>query len=476
MGCSASREGWSSRAYLPAELLEYVAAAKERLAKGEAVIPCEYSGKLHSNWTGQSRGFCSMDAMRQYHGQRIQEIRDVNGDILRHWQDLDADFTLQHCSLAGAALPPYRKLRPRISDGMAKQTATYQKALWSLPEAELKRIRTFEGLWPLATAEELKAATLQPEEATTMRLTYAAGAARLELLYAFTFGLARSMGVAPNRVQWSVKRPLRMWRKTIESFPDEFAKNDFRHCTDVYRTSITVSSLAQVEQATQTLENLGRDAYSPAAVLQQLGLGGCRAHFVVERIKNRFVNPCVGGYMDLIVNLRINGYVTELQVQLEKLAELQGDRGRAAYKWFRPFRRDPNEWSSGRADGQQGDGNGTAYCPLFGGRYKGEFENGKRHGRGTFYHANGDRYEGEFVDGKKHGVGTYFYASGDRYRGGFVEDRMDGQGTYCCANGERFEGEYVEGKRHGAGIYYYKNGTCLEGDWWRNKHVQVVSV
>ena len=38
---------------------------------------------------------------------------------------------------------------------------------------------------------------------------------------------------------------------------------------------------------------------------------------------------------------------------------------------------------------------------------EGEYCEGKRHGRGTWFSANGSRYEGEFCEGKQHGRGTY---------------------------------------------------------------------
>ena len=43
-----------------------------------------------------------------------------------------------------------------------------------------------------------------------------------------------------------------------------------------------------------------------------------------------------------------------------------------------------------------------------GGRFVGEFRNGKRNGQGTFTFANGDRYVGEFRDDKRNGQGSLF--------------------------------------------------------------------
>ena len=43
--------------------------------------------------------------------------------------------------------------------------------------------------------------------------------------------------------------------------------------------------------------------------------------------------------------------------------------------------------------------------------FKGFYENGKRHGEGTFHYANGDSYSGWWKYGVKCGEGTYTYAS-----------------------------------------------------------------
>lgn len=40
-------------------------------------------------------------------------------------------------------------------------------------------------------------------------------------------------------------------------------------------------------------------------------------------------------------------------------------------------------------------------------RYEGEFRNGKAHGNGVEYLANGDKYTGQFEKDLKHGAGIY---------------------------------------------------------------------
>ena len=49
--------------------------------------------------------------------------------------------------------------------------------------------------------------------------------------------------------------------------------------------------------------------------------------------------------------------------------------------------------------------------------YKGQVENGKPNGQGTYTYSNGDKYVGEFKDGKENGQGTYTWSNGEKYVG-----------------------------------------------------------
>lgn len=100
-----------------------------------------------------------------------------------------------------------------------------------------------------------------------------------------------------------------------------------------------------------------------------------------------------------------------------------------------------------------------------GGRYLGEFREGKRHGRGLDLFPNGDRYEGEYRDGNRHGTGTYTHASGDRYVGEYREGKRHGTGSFFFVNGDRYTGDYREGVRNGQGTYVHASGDRYLGEF-----------
>ena len=127
-------------------------------------------------------------------------------------------------------------------------------------------------------------------------------------------------------------------------------------------------------------------------------------------------------------------------------------------------------------------------------KYKGEFKDGKRHGKGVLKGFNA-RYEGDWVDGKKNGYGVQVYFNGDRYEGNFKDNLKEGFGLYITSNskykykqlvifqglwknnkvnifsqqvlpnGDIYIGEFKDGKRDGYGTYQSTNGTRYEGEW-----------
>jgi uncharacterized caspase-like protein len=125
-------------------------------------------------------------------------------------------------------------------------------------------------------------------------------------------------------------------------------------------------------------------------------------------------------------------------------------------------------------------------------RYKGDFVDNKKQGRGEYIWENGDKYEGEWLadtqsgkgkwtwtsgdryegqvkDGVIVGQGEYFFAkSGDSFKGSFVAGKPDGKGVYSFASGDKYEGEMQAGVQSGAGVYRYKSGDKIENTFVNN--------
>ena len=141
-----------------------------------------------------------------------------------------------------------------------------------------------------------------------------------------------------------------------------------------------------------------------------------------------------------------------------------------------------------------------------GGRYTGEFKNGKINGYGTFIYTDSSMYVGWWKDGyyngegtmyvnnprdiriglwqegeylgvkgepvKKgctgncnNGEGTFVYEDGSRYIGDFIDGLREGQGTLFYNDGSRYTGGWIKDKQHGYGITYFPDGTTIKGNY-----------
>ena len=88
--------------------------------------------------------------------------------------------------------------------------------------------------------------------------------------------------------------------------------------------------------------------------------------------------------------------------------------------------------------------------------YKGEYLNGKEHGKGKYY-CNGNLiYEGEYLNGEKNGKGReYYYSNGKlKYEGEYKNGERHGKGKEYDDNGKLiYEGEYINGKKSGKDFF-----------------------
>lgn len=90
--------------------------------------------------------------------------------------------------------------------------------------------------------------------------------------------------------------------------------------------------------------------------------------------------------------------------------------------------------------------------PLSRSTYRGQWDEGRRHGLGVLRWSDGTIYEGELREDQSRGYGVETYADGGVYSGQFVDDSRCGFGVYAFADGRTFAGGWIDGMPHGAGI------------------------
>jgi hypothetical protein len=124
-----------------------------------------------------------------------------------------------------------------------------------------------------------------------------------------------------------------------------------------------------------------------------------------------------------------------------------------------------------KGDMQEGKRHGRGVMTSADGAvYDGQWREGKQHGRGEMTHSNGNIYDGEWMEGKQHGWGVMTHAEGDVYNGEWVEGKHHGRGVMTYAGGDVYDGEWREGKRHGRGVLTSANGDVYDGQWDGEKH------
>jgi hypothetical protein len=103
---------------------------------------------------------------------------------------------------------------------------------------------------------------------------------------------------------------------------------------------------------------------------------------------------------------------------------------------------------------------------LSGGRiYQGDLEDGEPYGFGTMVYPNGTRYRGQFVNGYREGRGAAVFYDASRYEGDWRNDIPHGRGVIEWPTGERYEGDIVENTRSGRGVMTFRDGTRYDGEW-----------
>mmetsp|Transcript_66820 Transcript_66820/g.139529 ORF Transcript_66820/g.139529 Transcript_66820/m.139529 type:complete len:514 (-) Transcript_66820:154-1695(-) len=95
--------------------------------------------------------------------------------------------------------------------------------------------------------------------------------------------------------------------------------------------------------------------------------------------------------------------------------------------------------------------------------YRGQFRDGKRHGKGTLTHSNGTIHEAEWRNDKRQGKGTEVYLDGTRFTGSYVDDLRSGYGKMTWPEGSQYQGQFERGKANGEGLLQRTDGSIYKG-------------
>ncbi|CAJ1080725.1 radial spoke head 10 homolog B isoform X1 [Xyrichtys novacula] len=153
----------------------------------------------------------------------------------------------------------------------------------------------------------------------------------------------------------------------------------------------------------------------------------------------------------------------------------QWDQGKRHGKGEEFYNQEKTSWYKGDWVRNIREGCGVRCYPS-GNVYSGEWKNNLRHGKGTMKWLKlGEEYDGMWQNGVQHGQGTHTwilkradgsqYTKSNRYTGDFVQGQRHGLGTFYYAGGAIYVGQWRNNKKHGKGKFTFKNGHVFEGDF-----------
>lgn len=102
----------------------------------------------------------------------------------------------------------------------------------------------------------------------------------------------------------------------------------------------------------------------------------------------------------------------------------------------------------------------------YGGVYNGEFNDGKRHGKGFMTYKEGITYDGQWYEDNRHGYGKQITEKSE-YEGQWRNDEANGKGIMrFLEDNTIYSGDFKNGKMTGKGLMTSKNGQeVYQGDW-----------
>uniref|UniRef100_A0A3Q1F4A4 Radial spoke head 10 homolog B n=1 Tax=Acanthochromis polyacanthus TaxID=80966 RepID=A0A3Q1F4A4_9TELE len=153
----------------------------------------------------------------------------------------------------------------------------------------------------------------------------------------------------------------------------------------------------------------------------------------------------------------------------------QWNQGERHGKGTAYYNEDKTSWYKGDWVKNNREGRGVRCYPS-GNIYSGEWKNNLRHGEGVMkWLKQGQEYVGTWQDGVQHGRGTHVwilkraeesqYFQSNHYKGDFIHGQRHGQGTFYYASGAIYEGEWRNSKKHGQGKFTFTDGRVFEGEF-----------
>eukprot|EP00062_Callorhinchus_milii_P008970 gi/632952277/ref/XP_007891763.1/ PREDICTED: radial spoke head 10 homolog B isoform X2 [Callorhinchus milii] len=163
----------------------------------------------------------------------------------------------------------------------------------------------------------------------------------------------------------------------------------------------------------------------------------------------------------------------------------QWDQGRRHGKGTVYYNREGSSWFQGEWVNNVSEGWGIRRY-VSGNVYEGEWKNFKRHGDGTMrWFSTNEEYTGQWENGIQHGFGTQTwllkrvpgsqYPLRNEYTGELANGLRHGRGKFFYANGAIYDGHWELNKKHGWGKIIFKNGLIFDGEFSQDRMVEFPS-
>lgn len=121
-----------------------------------------------------------------------------------------------------------------------------------------------------------------------------------------------------------------------------------------------------------------------------------------------------------------------------------------------------------------------------GNTYEGHWQEDRKHGFGVMIWRDMDEtYIGEWIDDLPNGYGEHIWGDSNAktvkkqscniYRGEFQQGQRHGRGTFFYMNGASYSGYWQEDAKHGPGVFVHPDGKIIVGDYVNNHLINVSS-